>query len=253
MDKSTLEFSRKYIYPKLSKAEFEQVVELSEHYGLDITKGGYAAFNGKLFMTVYGMLQLALKNGLIGNELGDAPEIEVTAAGKTYTVPQFNTMRVKRSITDKIGGYEDFEATVYFSDYAHTVSHCRYAHMFMEKWALAMALRRGFADVIGNQVSFEEVTAGMVFVNTEVELEVVKTSVGGSVVEKDPYFAHTPTVIKAGDPGAIAEDDPAIQEALKQFTIQSLDKELTKLVTENASDVTTQRQAAEKALAELFG
>lgn len=231
-------FSRKYVYPKLSKAEFESVVALSEQYGLDITKGGYAVFDGKYYMTIYGMLQVALNNGLsksyTANPL-DIPQLTINFAGETYTVPEFQMATVWRDENN------EYVSKVHFKEYATTVSHLNQPNLFLDKWALAMALRKGFADVLPNTPSLEEMMAGITFDDRKVgKLDIRPT--------EQQAFVQT-----AGKPfgTGISEDDPDVAAALDETTVTSIDAELSKML-ETAETAAEKKKRTQQALEELF-
>ena len=215
-------FARKYVYPKVTDAQYAQIEELCLSADLDINLGPYAAYDGKIHPTFAGYLMMAHQTGeFAGIQPTDfGPDILVKINGTEYFVPINATATVLRR--SRGGSAPDsYSATVSFVEYAHSVAHAVNPVLFLDKWALAVALRRAFTDAIGNQVTVEEMQAGMQFDHTKVhKIEVLRSD------------DEEPAKIDLAD-----ELDKVVEDAANRWNAKNTESDLI----------------AKVALAELFG
>lgn len=108
-------------------------------------------------------------------------------------------------------GTATFTGKVYAREYLNDLSHVRNIHMFLDKWAHCVAMRKAFPDHIGSEAAAEEIDSNMDFSKGEL----------GTVTLKDMPESITAT-----------EGITSVTNAVNGFTIIQPKDEINQLISE---------------------
>jgi hypothetical protein len=227
-------------YPNIGDSTLQKLKKLCDWNDLDIAKRPYQVIKEggkeKIFLSAAGYQMLAHNTGELAgiDETVFGPNQVFIFSGKDYSVPETARVSVYRKKPGDTTAAR-FTYTVFFSEYGTEVSHAKYPHMFMSKWATAMALRLAFTDVIGSIASAEEVQVGMDF--SRQKLGNVNLVSSNLVSNNSPLSSLQ------------LDDDAVIAEVLAEETTAVVNQELTQML-ETAGNG---RKHQDTLLKEIFG